>query len=112
MVRAVCLKVEAANYIADGIFWEESAYRIDDIDDSVVAARSKDGVTIGVTHEEKLFMAEIVRNRNAILLIVKALTVMAIKIFAVKVIVEDKKSRSNFNVSRNLVDKMKAAVLT
>ena len=108
----MCLKVEAANDIADGILWEESAYRIDDIDDSVVAARGKDGVTIRITHEEKLFMAEIVRNRNTVLLIVKALTVMAIKIFAVKVIVEDKKSRSNFNVSRNLVDKMKAAVLT
>ena len=108
----MCLKVEAANDIADGILWEESTYRIDDIDDSVVAARGKDGVTIGVTHEEKLFMAKIVRNRNTILLIIKALTVMAIKIFAVKVIVEDKKSRSNFNVSRNLVDKMKAAVLT
>ena len=108
----MCLKVEAANDIADGILWEESAYRIDDIDDSVVAARGKDGVTVRIMHEEKLFVAEIVRNRNAILLIVKTLTVMAIKIFAVKVIVEDKKSRSNFNISRNLVDKMKAVVLT
>ena len=104
--------MEAANHIADGILWEESTYRIDDIDNSVVAARGKDGVTIWITHEEKLFMAEIVRDRNAILLIVKALTVMAIKIFAVKVIVEDKKSWSDFNISGNLVDKMKAAVLT